>query len=129
MPYHLSAEDARMPENEKIDAVLRRLDMTERNQTDFAKSLTTVIGDLNELRKPLDELKTDKAVRAERDKNLHERLERMENTIEKGLDEVKADIDKRFGRLAKPVWAAALAFISVLVGAVATFIIKGGLNV
>jgi hypothetical protein len=81
------------------------------------------------MRDDLGDVKTDSAMRAERDKNLHERLERMEKTIEQGLAAVKADIDTRFGRLTKPFWAAALALITVLVGAVATFIIKGGLSV
>jgi len=114
---------------DEISDMQRRLDMNERNMGDFAKSLTAIVKDVHELRTPLEDLKTDKAVRAERDKHMHERLDRMERMISVGLNDLRDDIDKRFDRLTKPFWAAALALITVLVGAVATFIFKGGLNV
>lgn len=60
------------------------------------------------------ELKISKAVDAERDKNLKERLDRIEKSIE--------------GLYGLGKWAL-LAFFGVLIGAVATFIVNGGLNV
>lgn len=114
---------------DEMSQLLRRMDMAERNMSDIAKTTTGLIEAQHDMREELGDVKTDRAVRAERDKNLHERLERMEKTIEAGLTAVKADIDNRLGRLTKPLWAAALAFITVLVGAIATFIIRGGLNV
>jgi hypothetical protein len=121
------AEDARMPD--EMSQLLRRMDMAERNMSDAAKTSTEIIEAQREMREELGDVKTDRAVRAERDKNLHERLERMEKTIEAGLKAVKEDIDGRFNRLRTPLWAAALAFISALIAAIANFIIKGGLSV
>lgn len=114
---------------DELSAALRRLDMVERNQSDAAKTTTKIIEAQQEMRDALGDVKTDRAVRAERDKNLHERLERMEKKIELGLEAVKEDMDARFARLTKPLWAAALAFITMLMGAIVTFIVRGGLNV
>lgn len=63
---------------DEISQILRRLDGVESNQTLLAKSHTEFVQDLGEIRKPLDELRTDREVRKERDKNLNERLDRIE---------------------------------------------------
>ena len=114
---------------DELSQLMRRMDMAERNMSDVAKTATGLIQAQQEMREDLGDVKTDRAVRAERDKNLHERLERMERKIELGLEAVKEDMDARFARLTKPLWAAALAFITVLMGAIVTFIVRGGLNV
>ena len=110
----------------EMAALLRRLDISERNHSDLAKSLTEMVSDLNELRKPLDELRTDREVRKERDKHLHERLDRIDKTITDGLAAIKADVDARFARLNKPLWAAVLAFITAVVTTTTAFFLRGG---
>ncbi len=89
----------------------------------LAKSITELIGDQVEIKQVLAGMNVDRAVGVERERNIHERLERMERSI----DDFRKDVDKRFGNLSKPLWAAALAVITTLVAAVTTFIIKGGL--
>lgn len=98
---------------EEIAAMLRRLDMTERNQTDFAKAVTAVITDINEIRKPLDELKTDREVRKVRDQHLNERLDRIEASI------------KSIYRLG--LWVLT-AFGSASIALVVNFVFRGGFN-
>lgn len=112
---------------DEISTIQRRLDMNERNMSDFGKSLTEIVKDVHELRAPLEDLKTDKAVRSERDKNLHERLERMEKKIEEGFATVKQDVDERIGRLTWPIRVAATALITTIVAAV-VYALKGGIN-
>ena len=114
---------------DEITSLLRRLDMTERNQSDLAKTITELTLAVREVRVEQDDARVDKAVREERNKALNERLERIERSIEHGFAAAKEDVDERFGRLNKPLWMATAAFISVMVGAFATFIIKGGLIV
>ena len=98
-----------MPED-----IVRRVDTVERNQSDLARSITEIVGELGEMRKPLDELRVDRAVRQERDKNLNERLDRIEASIAAVYSLGK--------------WLLA-TFGAVLIVAVASFIVKGGLNV
>jgi predicted nuclease with TOPRIM domain len=105
-----------------MDDVRRRLDTTERNQSE-------VINELHMLKSPIDELRLDRAARIERDKNQLERFMRIEHQLEKGFERVQEDIDARWRTLQKPLWAAASAFIVVIVAALWQFIIRGGLNV
>jgi predicted nuclease with TOPRIM domain len=112
-----------------MDDVRRRLDTTERNQSDLAKTMTEVINELHMLKSPIDELRLDRAARLERDKNQLERFMRIEHQLEKGFERVQEDIDARWRTLQKPLWAAASAFIVVIVAALWQFIIRGGLNV
>lgn len=60
---------------DEINAVLRRLDSIERNQTDAARTTTAIVEEIHGV-------KTDRAVRAERDKALADRLERIEERLE-----------------------------------------------
>jgi hypothetical protein len=99
---------------DEISQILRRLDATERNQTDQAKSLTAITVEIGELQAPLKQLEIDREVRKERDKNLNGRLDRIEESIHAVYN------------LGKWVLAAIGA---VLITAVVTFVVKGGLNV
>ena len=60
---------------DELSALLRRLDAIERNQSDAAKTSSVVIEEIHGV-------KTDRAVRAERDLRLNERLERIEQSLE-----------------------------------------------
>jgi len=106
----------------------RRLDATERNVTDQAKTLTALIEQLKALQGPLGQLRIDREVRKERDRNVYERFDRIEHSMQEGFERMEADIKSRFARLDKPVWAAAVAFIGAIVAAVTTWITKGGLS-
>lgn len=112
-----------------MEELRRRVDVSERNQSDLARTITGIVNDIQEFRKPLDELKTDREVRKEREKHLNERLDRMEKTFEEGIKELKADMNTRWSKLQKPLWAAASALIGGIVLAVWQFVLRGGLNV
>jgi predicted nuclease with TOPRIM domain len=112
-----------------MDAFRERLAVTERNQSDLAKSITEIISEVNELRKPLEELRTDREVRKERDTHLNARLERMEATFKREMDELKADMGARWSKLQAPLWTGAAALISAIVVTFWQFVVKGGLNV
>lgn len=97
-----------------IPAMLRRLDATERNQSDFAKTMTEVIGEMQILRRLMDEFKTERAVRLVEDKHLAERLDRIEVSI------------KAVHSLGRYVL---FAFFGSLIATTATFIVNGGLRI
>lgn len=58
-----------------VQSLFRRLDTIERNQSDAAKTSTAIIEEIHGVR-------TDRAVRAERELRLNERLERIEERID-----------------------------------------------
>lgn len=97
-----------------MDELKRRIDVIERNQSDQARSMTGIVEELNEMRKPLDQLRVDREVRKERDKNLNERLDRIEDSIAAVYSLGK--------------WLLATIGAVVVVAAV-TFMLNGGLNV
>jgi len=99
---------------DELEKALRRLDGMERNQSDVAKSITALIEDHNKSRNILDELRTDRAVRLERDKNLNERLDRIEASI------------ARIHSLGRWVLAA---FGAGLIALISNFLFRGGFNV
>lgn len=99
---------------DEISQLLRRLDMSERNQSDFAKSLTAVVEDVSDIHKPLNELQTDREVRKVRDEALNERLTRIERSIE---------------RVYNLGWWVLGAFGLTLIAAISSFVFKGGLHV
>lgn len=80
----------------------------------LASSVTHMIEDQREMKKTLDALLTDKAVREERDIRLNQELAN-----------IRADV-KRLYTLG--IWVLT-AFGSVIVAAIAQFIVRGGLNV
>lgn len=108
----------------------RRMDGIERNLSDHAKTISVVVDDQRDLKDILAEIvaekKVETAVRGERDKNLYERLERMEKKFTDGIDAVKADVNDRFSRLNKPIWIAVAALISTAVATIAGFAFRGG---
>jgi len=110
---------------EEMSQLLRRLDTTERNQADLARSVTALTDRLEEVGKVVDELRLDRARREERDLRMNERFDRIEKSIEKGFE----DVDELFKTLKKPFWIAAGTFITSLAGAFAVFVIRGGLNI
>lgn len=99
---------------EEQEKTLRRLDGIERNLSDVSKSITEIILDHKKTKEVLDEIKVDRAVRQERDKNLNDRLDRIE-----------ADVSaiKRLG-----LWILT-AIGSGMVLAILNFILKGGLKI
>lgn len=112
-----------------MEELRRRVDVTERNQADLARTITKIVDEIGDMKRPLDELRTDREVRKEREKNLNERLDRMEKTFEDGLDALKLDMNTRWGRLQKPLWAGASALIAAAVLTLWQFVVRGGLNV
>lgn len=99
---------------DELEKLARRADGIERNLSDVGKSITEIVQDHRRTKDILDELKIDRAVREERDKNLNERLDRIEADVS-GI--------KSLGR-----WILA-AMGSGLVLAILNFIIKGGLKI
>ena len=99
---------------DEMSQLLRRLDATERNQSDLARQHTEIVEEVRELRRPLDELRTDREVRKERDKHLDERLGRIEKSIASVYS---------LGKWMLGVVGSALLLAFV------TFVVKGGLNV
>lgn len=71
-----------MADGIEIAGLLRRLDAAERNGSDLAKTITRLVEELDEVRKPLDDLRLDRAVRAERDIRTTERFDRLEKKID-----------------------------------------------
>jgi uncharacterized protein Yka (UPF0111/DUF47 family) len=96
---------------DEMGQLLRRMDMTERNQTDLAKSVTELTEEIGELQKPLRQLETDREVRKERDKHLNERLDRIEVSID---------------RIYRLGWWVLAAFGASAVALVANFAFRGG---
>lgn len=89
---------------EEIQALLRRLDAIERNQSDAAKTASAVIEEIHGV-------KTDRAVRTERDLRLNERLERIE---------------ERLDGVYKIGWWFLALFGAAFISLVASFTFRGG---
>jgi hypothetical protein len=99
---------------DEMSQLLRRVDTIERNHSDAAKSITKIVGEINEMRPPVDQMRIDREVRKERDKNLNERLDRIEASI------------RSVYNLGKWVLTAIAAS---LVTAFVTFLVNGGFSV
>ena len=112
-----------------IEDLRARLATTEHNQSDFAKSLTEIVNVVGEMRKPLDELKTDREVRKERETHNNARLDRMDDTFTREMDKLSSEMNARWSKLQTPLWAGASALIGAIVITLWQFVIKGGLNV
>ncbi|GGE18024.1 hypothetical protein GCM10011390_41490 [Aureimonas endophytica] len=82
------------------------IDLLRKDHTALASSVSILV-------KEVSDLKIEKAVDVERDKNLQERLTR----IEKSIDALR-DIGK---------WALT-SFVGALIAAIVTFVVKGGLS-
>lgn len=83
---------------EELSQLFRRVDVTERNHSDLARTVTALTDRLEEVGKVVDELRLDRARREERDLRMNERFDRIEKSIEKGFE----DIDRLFAALKKP---------------------------
>ena len=101
-----------MPDSNDLNALLRRLDIVERNAADLARVATELTAKIGAVNSIVDELRLDRAARQERDKALNERLERIEESIE--------DVQK-IGR-----WVL-MAFGTSLVALIVNFVVRGGL--
>ncbi len=64
---------------DEISQIIRRLDATERNQTDLARQHTEIVQEVRELKKPLDDLRIDRETRKVRDEHLQDRLKGIED--------------------------------------------------
>lgn len=87
------------------------LEQLHRDVLAHAGTLTALVEDQRNMRMVLDEMKLDRAVRVERDKNLNERLDRIE-----------ASINAVYG-LGKWVLGA---IGSLVIAAIVTFVMNGG---
>lgn len=99
---------------EEFQVLLRRLDTTERNNADLAKSVSAIVDELSEIQKPLDELRLDRAARVERDIRHTEHFARIE---------------KRLDAITKLGWWVLTAFGTSAIALVMNFVAKGGLIV
>ena len=89
---------------DEFSQLLRRVDMTERNHTDLAKSVTA-------LTENLDELRIDRARREERDIRVTERFDRIE---------------KRLDGIYKLGWWVLGAFGASAIALIVNFVFRGG---
>lgn len=96
-----------------------------RTQVRHGETLSVLTQELGSIKSAIDELKTERAVRQERDRNLAERLERIEKSIEHQSDAAE-DQTKRITNVG---WWLATTFAGVFLVAIAQFILKGGLSV
>lgn len=107
------------PEVEAMEAMLRRLDTVERNASDLARSHTELTNMVGRVDNRVDALETswqdervDKAARVERD-----------IAIKNDIASVKSDVASIKATFAKALWV----FISAVIVAFATFLIRGGM--
>lgn len=99
---------------QRLEVVERAQIIADRNHTDIAKAITAIIDDDRSTRDVLQELKTDREVRKERNINLDARLAAMEKRI-----------DKIYGL---GLWLLTAVGGTLILGLV-KFILSGGLSV
>lgn len=97
----------------EFHSLIRRVDTAERNQSDLAKTITELVSEIDDLRKSLDELRLDRAVRTERDIRQTDRFDRIE---------------KRLDGIAKLGWWVLTTFGALTMAAIANLLF-GGLHV
>lgn len=102
-----------MPDSTDLHALLRRLDTAERNHSDLSKTITSLVGEIDDLHKALDDLRLDRAVRTERDIRQTDRFDRIE---------------KRLDGISKLGWWVLTTFGALTMAAVANLLF-GGLHV
>lgn len=90
------------------------VELLRRDLSAQAKTISALIEDQRKTTEILNEIRTDRAVRAERDKNINDRFDRLEDNLE--------DL-KSIGK-----WLLLTAG-STFVAALVTFVVKGGLLV
>ena len=101
------------------------IDQLRRDHTSLVSFVDNLTTELRIIKDFVIEMHTDRAVRLERDKNMNERLTRIEKSIETLEHECRKDFDsiKNLGK-----WVL-LAFGAVLITAIGNFIINGGFGV
>lgn len=107
-----------MTPTQRIDALLRNVEA-------HATTLSLFTNELTDVKKVLTQMSIDKAVRAEVDRGLNERLAR----IEKSIDGLATSVDKKFAPISKTLLWAAGVVGAVLLVALAKFILAGSLLV
>jgi septal ring factor EnvC (AmiA/AmiB activator) len=101
-------------ELDRLAALERQAASAERSLTDHARTQSAFTEELRRHGELLADITTDRAVRTERDTNLNSRLDRIEKSINGVYNLGK--------------WVLA-AFGSALIVALATFLLRGGLNI
>lgn len=102
-----------------------RLGLLQADVQAHAKTITVLTTELTDVKSLVAQFVTERAVRVEVDKNMNDRLAR----IEKSIDQLTVAVDKRFAPWSKAaVWAASIVGASVLAACV-KFIMSGGLLV
>lgn len=120
-----------MPDSE-IGAILRRLDVMERNQSDLAKTITKLIEEIDTMRVALEDTRVDRAVRAERDIRINDRFDQ----INLKFDQISRSTNERFDQIVKRIdavyglgrWVLG-AFGALVLALVSNFLFRGGFNV
>lgn len=106
---------------EELQSLLRRLDATERNQSDLAASHTRQVEHFTDMEKRLAALE---AVQSDRRVDDARREER-EKSMQKDIADVRDDIKSIKGAFTKLLWIVGTAVI----GAFVAFILAGGLKI
>lgn len=105
-----------MTPSQRIDALLRNVEA-------HATTLTLFTNELSDVKRVLAQMSIDKAVRAEVDRGLNERLAR----IEKSIEVLTTSVDRKFAPISKTlIWGASIVGGALLI-AVIKFILAGNL--
>lgn len=94
-----------------MEEIRERLATTERNQSDFAKSITSLIGTIREVENDVDRLKTAEAVAVER---------------EKARDEWRGRTEKKLDGIYNLGWWVLATFGALTMAALANLLYSGG---
>lgn len=106
---------------DEMQSLLRRLDVTERNQSDLAASHTRQVEHFADLTKRLEALELVQSDRRVDDARREER----EKAMQKDIADVRDDIKSIKGAFTKLLWIVGTAVI----GAFVAFILAGGLKI
>ena len=120
-----------VPDSE-IGAILRRLDVMERNHSDLAKTITKLIEEMDTMRVALEDTRVDRAVRAERDIRINDRFDQ----INLKFDQIAKSTNERFDQIVKRIdavyglgrWVLG-AFGALVLALITNFMFRGGFNV
>jgi len=101
-----------------------RLSLLEKDVLAHAQSLSAITVHVSDVKQAVDRLLIDKAVQDEADKNLRERLERIETSIR---DQTK-EFNSKLASIYKLAWWFCTVFGGAIIIAFVNFLLKGGLN-
>jgi hypothetical protein len=105
---------------EELNAILRRMDAMERNQSDQARIITGIIeeaGQIDARVKVLEGIQQDRRV-VDVERNAREQ------SMQKDIESIRADLTSIKTGINRVLWAVASAVIVVFVG----FVLRGGLH-